>query len=182
MALSKYGAILHAAGEDTSFVWGLISFDLEWVQTGWETEGCDLWEEVRSSDFYFNRMAYVYSLNIAADFADLIGEDGSAFRSLADTISVSAAAHYREGFIYESDNRPYDGAVLHSIATFGEYLYPPESPESADTIAVLVNQFCNEYPINQESIAAGEPGVLIGRYIYLVYSTCFHILCDILDL
>ena len=85
------------------------------------------------------------------------------FRTLADTISVSAAAHYRDGFIYESDNRPYDGAVLHSIATFGEYLYPPESSESADTIAVLVNQFCNEYPINQESIAAGAPGVLIGR-------------------
>ena len=23
------------------------------------------------------------------------------------------------------DFRPYDGAVIHSIATFGEYLFPP---------------------------------------------------------
>ncbi len=43
-------------------------------------QGCDLWEEVRSDDFYFNRMAYVYSLNEVAKFADLIGEDGQIYR------------------------------------------------------------------------------------------------------
>ena len=26
---------------------------------------------------------------------------------------------YQDGFLYESTNRPYDGAVMHSIATFG---------------------------------------------------------------
>ena len=55
----------------------------------WKSEGCDLWEEVRSEDFYFNRMAYVYSLNAASDFGDMIGQTGgSEYRALAETIKV----------------------------------------------------------------------------------------------
>lgn len=43
--------------------------------------GCDLWEEVQSNDFYWNRMAFVYSLHAAADFADALGEaEGDGFR------------------------------------------------------------------------------------------------------
>ena len=55
MALSKWGMVLHKAGRDTSDIWGLVSHDLEWVTENWQSEGCDLWEEVRSKDFYFNR-------------------------------------------------------------------------------------------------------------------------------
>ena len=56
----------------------------------WESEGCDLWEEVRSKDFYFNRMAYVYSLNVAAEFGEMLGETSrpSQYRQLAETIKV----------------------------------------------------------------------------------------------
>ena len=55
-----------------------ISYDLEWVVTGWTETGCDLWwdskrkwkwyrlfhfrEEVRSDDFFWNRMAFMYCL------------------------------------------------------------------------------------------------------------------------
>jgi len=66
-----------------------LKFDLEWVLENWESEGCDLWEEVRSADFYFNRMAYVYSLNIAADFGDMIGQPGGdQYRQLAERVKV----------------------------------------------------------------------------------------------
>ena len=41
--------------------------------------------------------------------------------------------------------------VLHSIATFGEYLFPPESEEAAATLDYLAQVFCAEYPINQVS-------------------------------
>jgi GH15 family glucan-1,4-alpha-glucosidase len=60
------------------------------VLENWQSEGCDLWEEVRSTDFYFNRMAYVYSLNVAADFGDMIGQTSGAsqYRQLAETIKV----------------------------------------------------------------------------------------------
>ncbi|CAG0921493.1 unnamed protein product [Notodromas monacha] len=168
MALSKWGMILENAGQgDPAHIFDLVKFDLEWVQANWQSEGCDLWEEVRSTDFYFNRMAYVYSLNVAADFADTLGApEASTYRALAETIKTTAAAHWRsaEGYIYESENRPYDGAVIHSIATFGEFLFPPESPEGASTVAFLAKKFCREYPINQADNEAGVPGVLIGRY------------------
>jgi len=168
MAMSKWGMILQATGQgDPNHILEVVKFDLEWVTENWDSDGCDLWEEVRDPNFYFNRMAYVYSLNVAADFADLLGDSsGAAYRALADTIKVSAQAHWRadEGYIYESQNRPYDGAVIHSIATFGEYLFPPESPEGASTVEFLAKKFCREYPLNQDDNVAGKPGVLIGRY------------------
>eukprot|EP00088_Acartia_fossae_P002771 TRINITY_DN11149_c0_g1_i1.p1 TRINITY_DN11149_c0_g1~~TRINITY_DN11149_c0_g1_i1.p1 ORF type:complete len:502 (+),score=142.13 TRINITY_DN11149_c0_g1_i1:33-1538(+) len=165
MAMSKWGMLLSQTGNgDPNGIWNLVQTDMAWVTENWRQEGCDLWEEVRSDDFYFNRMAYVYSLNIAADFADMIGQSGSNYRSVADQIKGETMGHWRDGFLYESTNRPYDGAVIHSIATFGEYLYPPESQEAASTINVLTKAFCQEYPINQDEIAAGEVGILIGRY------------------
>ena len=78
---------------------------------------------MRSDNFYFNRAGYIYSLNVAADFADAIGESrGSEFRNKADEILEQTKDHYGKfgEFIYESENRPYDGAVIHSIATFGK--------------------------------------------------------------
>lgn len=164
MAMSKWGMLVKDNGGDVAAIWDLVSFDMAWVLDNWESLGCDLWEEVRSEDFYFNRMAYIYSLNEAAKFADAIGEDGASYRSTAETIKTATKPHFKDGFIYESTNRPYDGAVIHSIATFGEYLYPPESEEAAATIKFLTKTFCNEYPINQAELAAGKPGILIGRY------------------
>ncbi len=91
MAVSKWGIITHNAGQgDPEKLWELVKFDLEWVQENWESSGCDLWEEILSNDFYFNRMAYVYSLNVAADFADLLSKpEAAAYRSLAETIRVN---------------------------------------------------------------------------------------------
>ena len=70
---------------------------------------------------YHFRAAYIYSLNTVADFADLIGQDGSAFKSKAGEILEATKPHYgaKGDFIYETDVRPQDGAVIHSIATFG---------------------------------------------------------------
>ena len=111
-------------------------------------------------------MAYVYSLNIAADFADLVGESATAtsYRALADTITPTANAHYTNGFIYESTNRQIDSSVLHAIATFGEFGYDASSSETAETLAVYAKAFCDEYPINQATVDIGLPGVLVGRY------------------
>jgi len=170
MALSKWGMVLNSAGQaDTakSDVWPLVSFDMEWVVENWASTGCDLWEEVRSDNFYFNRAGFVYSLNVAADFADAIGESaGSAYRSKANEILESAKAHYGKfgDYIYNCDVRPEDGSTIHSIATFGEYIYGPSSQEAAATIAQLTKTFCREYKINQEALVAGKSGIVIGRY------------------
>ena len=68
-----------------------ISFSLlsDWVLTGWPETGCDLWEEVRSDDFFWNRMAFIYCLGVAADFSDRIGESmGDTYRATAEDIKV----------------------------------------------------------------------------------------------
>jgi len=151
-------------------VWPLVKFDMEWVVANWDSEGCDLWEEVRSRDFYFNRAGFVYSLNIAANFADMIGYNGvepQQYRSKANEILETTKSHYGKfgDFIFESENRQQDGSVIHSIATFGEYTaYGPSSNEAAATIATLAKTFCREYKINQEAINMGKSGILIGRY------------------
>jgi hypothetical protein len=75
--------------------------------------------------FCIFRAGFVYSLNVAADFADAIGESaGSAYRSKANEILESAKAHYGKfgDYIYNCDVRPEDGSTIHSIATFGNYL------------------------------------------------------------
>jgi len=165
MAMAKWGMVVANSGSgDTQEIWGIVEYDIAWILDNWEQLGCDLWEEVRSDDFYFNRMAYIYSLNAIADFGDMIGESGAKYRDLAEEIKAATMTHWKDGFLYESTNRPYDGAVIHSIATFGQYLFPPESEEAAATINVLTKAFCLEYPINQEEMNAGEVGILIGRY------------------
>lgn len=37
---------------------GAIKYDLDWVINHWTENGCDLWEEVRSDNFFWNRMAF----------------------------------------------------------------------------------------------------------------------------
>ena len=75
--------------------------------------------------YFFYRAGFIYSLNVAADFADMIGEsEGSQYRSKADEILEATKDHYGKfgEYIYECDVRPQDGAVIHSIATFGKFL------------------------------------------------------------
>jgi len=168
MAMAKWGQILIDSGHEAdakTIIWPLIKFDLEWVTENWESTGCDLWEEVRSDDFFFNRMAFMYCLNVAADFSDLIGESmGALYRSVAEDVKAVITKHWNGNYLYESENRPDDGATIHAITTFSLDLYTPDSEEAAATIRYLVKAFCNEYPINQEDNDAGDPGILIGRY------------------
>lgn len=44
----------------------LIKYDMDWVHTNWTSDGCDLWEEVHSNDFFWNRMSYYYAMDIGA--------------------------------------------------------------------------------------------------------------------
>ena len=170
MALSKWGSILADEGQlDTARndVWPLIKFDMEWVTANWDSNGCDLWEEVRSENFFWNRMGFIYSLNTAADFADKIGDNSNRakeYRDKANEIIEATKDHWTGEFIFESNNRQQDGSVIHAITTCGEYLYGPSSNEAAATIATFSKTFCREYKINQDDNTAGKPGVLIGRY------------------
>ena len=109
-------------------------------------------------------MAYVYSLNAAADFADSVGQSGNDWRLLASEIAEETRPHFDGEYIYEAHGREKDGAVIHAIITFGEFLHSPSSSEAAKTVATYNRAFCQEYPINRQLNGQGVPGVLIGRY------------------
>ena len=167
MALSQYGMI-HLDQGDPGYadrIWDLVQFDMDWVLNYWYTSGCDLWEEVTSDNFYWNRAGYVYSLHVAADFSDRLGKGfGTTYRNLADTILPTAEAHYNGAYIFEADIRREDGSVLHAIATFGDQVIHATDYRTAQTITDYIKTFCREYPINQQDLSAGLEGILIGRY------------------
>jgi len=154
----------------TKDVWPIISQDLDWIIDNWEElnenpQGCDLWEEVRSSNFFWGRMAFVTALNKAAEFAQLSGvASPDRYSQAADAVKATVKAHWNGDYIVASQNRPKDGSTTHAIATLGEYIYGPTSAEAAKTIGVLNNAFCEEYPINNADSEKGVPGILYGRY------------------
>jgi hypothetical protein len=59
---------------------GVINYDLQWVVDNWTSDSCDLWEEVRSSDIFWNLMAFRYTLQAAASFANEMGSGSDASR------------------------------------------------------------------------------------------------------
>jgi len=170
-ALTIWSNILLSKGmgdEVSSTVFPLIEKDMSWVLSSWQKTGCDLWEEVRSNNFFWGQMSFVNALTKAADIADKVGKHSLVpqYQAMADTIKTSLDAHWNGNYLWESENRPIDGAVIHAIATFGstQNKYPVTSKEAAKTILFERQAFCKEFAINQKDDTAGMAGVLIGRY------------------
>lgn len=167
-ALSLWGQILltnSQRDQALNTVLPLVKNDLAWVTANWQSDGCDLWEEVRSNDFFWGRSSFVFALNNAADFCDAVGDSCAAdYRRVAGDIANATKSHWTGEYIGESSNRMIDGAVIHAIASFGKYLFKPSGSEAASTLDVYAKAFCEEYPINQADNESKVPGILIGRY------------------
>lgn len=166
-ALLMFGNLLLQNGQQSYVTDNLIApikYDLDWVMANWQSDGCDLWEEVRSNDFFWGRSAYVYSLNLCADFFNKVGDSSYASKcaSTKNSVQASLDAHWTGSFMTESSNRQKDGATVHAFSSFN--VYPITDQKVAKTMQVLANTFCSEYTINQNDIKAGVPGILIGRY------------------
>lgn len=148
----------------------LIKYDMEWIHVNWKQDGCDLWEEVHSNDFFWNRMAYYYSMDVGAKLFNKIGDSSYAAKCDATKAAVQSTldSHWTGAFMTESSNRQKDGAVIHAFSSFNGY--PITDQKVAKTINVLGLTFCNEYSINQQDNKNGIPGVLIGRYPGDVYA------------
>jgi GH15 family glucan-1,4-alpha-glucosidase len=63
---------------------------MEWIHTNWRQDGCDLWEEVHSNDFFWNRMAYYHSMDIGAKLFRKIGDSTYAAKCDATKAAVQA--------------------------------------------------------------------------------------------
>jgi len=148
---------------------GSIKYDLDWVASNWQQEGCDLWEEVRSTDFFWNRITFKLSMQLGADFAARMGDNstGSKYGATAANIINTLDGHWTGSFITESQNRPQDGAVIVGFNdgyNKQDGFFGPLDAKVAATVSTLTQTVCEQYPINKIDAANGVAGVLLGRY------------------
>lgn len=152
---------------------GAIYHDLQYlVDGGWSSNTCDLWEEVESYDFFWNRATMYRALIMGADFATSLGDDisSAAYLETATAVGAALAAHDNGEYVYESTNREIDGAVIcaindgYSSADDSMSFVSPYEEVSARTVVAYIQAFCDEYSINTQDSDIGIPGVLIGRY------------------
>jgi len=151
---------------------GAIQRDLAYLTAGgWSSNTCDLWEEVRSSDFLWNKLSMKRALLHGAAFATARGDAATAasYKSTAAAIAsaLASSSHFTGDFIFESTNREVDGAVIVAL-NYGfdddAPVYAATSLEVASTVRYYNKAFCAEYPINVADSASKLPGVLYGRY------------------
>lgn len=181
IALTIFANELLAAG-DKDFVaqnlWttgslngGAIKYDLDWVVTGWDSSTCDLWEEIRSTDLFWNRLTMKKALLMGADLATTMGDATSAatYTATAAKIDDALASHWNGNYVLSEvgGDRPRDGSLFvgfNSGFNEADARYSPISVEVASTVNELNIAFCAEYKINQVDQDSEIPGILIGRY------------------
>jgi len=155
---------------DGSLNGGAIKYDLDYVVSGWESNSCDLWEEIQSSDFFWNRITMKKAMLLGADFAKTMGDDATAATYAATAASIDATlydSHFNGDYVLETTAREKDGAVIVGFNDgfhAADGLFAPTSLEVAKTVAAYNLAFSTEYAINTADTANGLPGILYGRY------------------
>lgn len=115
---------------------------MDWIHPNWAQDGCDLWEEVHSNDFFWNRMSYYYAMDIGAKLFNRVGDSSYASKCDSTKAAVKATldSHWTGSFMTESSNRQKDGAVIHSFSSFNAYSIT--DAKVAKTINILGMTFC----------------------------------------
>lgn len=157
-------------GDSSAYNGGAIKYDLDYVIDGWSTNTCDLWEEVQSTDFFWNRITMKKAMLMGAEFATKMGDSESAASYTATAAAINStlySSHYASGFVQESTGRQKDGAVIVGFNdgyVEDDGMFAPTSIEVANTVKSYNLAFCSEWAINTADTAAGLPGILYGRY------------------
>jgi hypothetical protein len=121
----------------------LIKFDIDWILSNWQSNGCDLWEEIRSTDFFWNRMSYVYTFKQCATVFNKLGDSSYASRCSSTGSSVQATlnGHWTGTFMTECDSRQRDTAVIHAFSSFEAFSLTDN--KVTQTIKELSQTFCS---------------------------------------
>lgn len=71
-----------------------IKYDLDWIADGgFNNATCDLWEEVRSNDFFWNKFTMRKALTLGAAFATKMSDPASVrHRTAATSLHASVPA------------------------------------------------------------------------------------------
>jgi hypothetical protein len=75
---------------------GVIKYDLDWLVDNWESTSCDLWEEVESNNFFWNRFTMRKAMYLAASFAKRMGDKSTAdiYAGVAGQMDGDVKAHF----------------------------------------------------------------------------------------
>jgi len=125
---------------DAQRVWNQVKRDLAWVVANYTSIGCDLWEEVRSDDFFGNRFTMRKALIQGSAFAKGPGNDAQRATKYADTaktIESLLSAHVQsDGYVIESANRNMDTAVIEAfnVGDMADGVFAPLSKEVVQTL------------------------------------------------
>jgi glucoamylase len=168
-----YANNLTDSGYVSKYLWtadgkGAIPTDLDFVATIWNAQTCDLWEEIRSDDLFWNRMMQRAAMHQGTAFAKKMGDSARAakYAQVAQQIDSSIMQHFNGNFVYEDQSRQKDSAVIEAFnkGYLNDGVFGPLSVEVAKTVQTLNTLFCTSYKINQNDTQAGVPGILYGRY------------------
>jgi len=157
-------------GNPNSYHGGAIKYDLDYIITGYNSNTCDLWEEIKDTDMFWNRITMKKALIMGAKFATKMGDSASAAQYTATMNLINATLysnHFNGGFVQETNSRTRDSAVIVGFNDgFDESdsQFAPTSYEVAATVSSYNTMFCSQYAINTADTANKIPGVLYGRY------------------
>jgi glucoamylase len=153
----------------SSRAWKSIQKELDWVVEKYDSVGCDLWEEVQSTDFFWNRYTMRKALLQGSKFAAAQKDNdrASKYAAKAKEIEGKLKVHVEsDGFVFESENRKQDTAVIEAfnVGDMHDGMFGELSNEAVSTMVGLTETFCKEYGLNQKAASSKTPGVLYGRY------------------
>jgi glucoamylase len=154
--------------------WPTIKYNLDYIISGYNSNTCDLWEEITSTDFFWNRVTMTKALSLGARFATSLGynDDANKWQNTADLIKSNIySTHWNGFYYYEANNRPVDGAVIVGLNDGydeTDQFLDPLSYEIASTVYYYNLVFSSEYPINEKD--KNLYGILYGRYPGDIYA------------
>ncbi len=163
-------------GNDNIYHGGAIKYDLDWIVTGFDSDTCDLWEEITDPDFFWNRVTMKKALIRGYQFAMKMNDIESAYnyyKTMKEINETLYGTHWNGNFIQESVSRTRDGAVIVGFNDGWDQwdnMFNPTSFQVASTVKYYNDMFCSEYPINWADTNAGIPGIMYGRYQGDVYA------------
>jgi glucoamylase len=137
-------------GDGSKYHGGAIKYDLDWVVNGYNSNTCDLWEEIRDPDFFWNRITMKKAMIVGAEFAQAMGDYTSANAYTAAMQQINStlySSHYNGAFVQECNARTRDSAVIVGFNDGfddADNMFAPSGIEVANTVASYNAMFCKE--------------------------------------
>lgn len=150
-------------------IWSTVQKQLDWTAKNYASTGCDLWEEIQSNDFFWNRYTARKALLMGSKFAAAQNDSDRAsnYEAKGKEIEGQLQNHVQaDHFVFESENRKQDVAVIEAfnVGDMSDGIFDPLSNEVVTTMVGLSNLFCKDFGLNQQAASSNISGILYGRY------------------